>query len=421
MPPVLSEHRLVSREEKIFTFLVVLMAWANVYALPSYPIGIGEIIFFLFIPLYYSKKITCSIRVYEFFFFIWFVYAVLVTLILMNYFDAPISKFFSIARVFFYWILIFFFGKNLFELNLFKKFVNIFATLLSVFIVVQLVVYILKGFLIPGFFLNVSLNDGGMTGLQLYEKYVKMAGWTGVCRPNGFLCEPAHCSEFLFIALIIMLNEKKLSVVKKMQFILFSLAIVFTQSTEGILLLTMACFIYVLIEKKYAFLKIPFFVLLLCSSVLLFTGFFSTGMHSIDRIINIVNGSNDIDNSSLLRLNNGFGLFFELPISFQLFGTGLGLFDYVFEEMSILNAQKFMNTFSVVFFMSGFLGALVWNLALVVFFRKSGLLGKCLVLGFVAMSMGSSIFCQPQMVWIFLLIIDDIRKKNDRCSCVELQ
>lgn len=402
------------KKERLFTFLIVLMAWANTYNLPWASIGVGEFLLIICIPFYYKKNTNFSLNFFENGFVLWFVYVIFLTLILFNLLDAHISKFLLLARESFYWIVIFILGKNLFNLKYFKKMILAFAVLLSIFIIVQSVVYSISGYLIPGFFLNAPLKDGGLTGMEMYERYLQLAKWYGFARPNGFLCEPAHCSQFLFVCLLCFIMDSTKSFAKKNALILLiSIAMLMTFSTTGIALLFFSWFIYIIVEKRLSYFRIPVAFLFILSVIVLVCGMVNVGNNAIDRIVNIFDGK-DIDGSSNVRLNNGLKLFMELPMIMKLFGTGMGMFDYVSSYLSFEDVNSYMNTFSIVLFMSGFCGFFIWNISLVVMFIKSSLLGKSLVVGFFLMTLGCSIFCQAQMVWIFLIILADIEQKKMR-------
>lgn len=421
MPPVQIEHRLISREEKVFTFLVVFMAWANVYTLPGIPLGIGELLLLLFMPLYYKKNMNFCLQDYEKGFFLWLVYTTLVTLVVFNYFNAPLDKLFSIARVACYWIFIFAFGSRLFNVDCFKKWMLVFAIGLSFFIALQSLVYAVSHVLIPGFFLNASLNDGGMTGLQIYDRYLQMAQWTGYIRPNGFLCEPSHCSQFLFICLMFVITDTKFSFVQKnLLALFFSISIILTTSTTGMLLLFFAWFVYMSIEKKLSFFRVPMTIFLGVAILMLVSGRVGIENNVLERITNIVEDHN-VDHSSSLRLNNGKIMFLELPLLMKFFGTGFGMVNYVMDSLGISNYSPYINAFYVIPFMSGLLGTVIWYFCMIMLYRKSNLRGKTLIFGFIVLSLGSGVFSTAQMVWFFMLILDDIKEKNGRYSGIELQ
>ena len=168
-----------------------------------------------------------------------------------------------------------------------------------------------------------------------------------------------------------------------------------------------------MVEKRLSYFRIPVSILFILSVIVLVSGMVNVGNNAIDRIVNIIDSEN-IDGSSNVRLNNGLNLFMELPMIMKLFGTGMGLFDYVSSFLAFEDVNSYMNTFSIILFMSGFCGFFIWNLSLVAMFVKSNLLGKSLVVGFFLMTLGCSIFCQAQMVWIFLIILADIEQKEKR-------
>ncbi|WP_294959927.1 hypothetical protein [uncultured Fibrobacter sp.] len=407
-------HSAITKEEKLFSFLVVLMAWANVYSLPGIPLGIGEVLLFVFMPFYCRRGMNLSFRNYERGFILWIVYATLVTLFLFNYFDAPISKFFSIARVVFYWIVIFIFGKNYFNLDYFKKWMLIFGIALSSFIILQAMIYSITGYYVPGIIVNVPLNYGETDAIAVIEHRLSLAAGRGSVRPSGFLIEPAHCSQFLFICLMSFISGCKNRVKKNLLIMLcFSIAILLTMSSTGIILLVFAWLVYVMTENRLSFFRIPLFLLTLFCMYAILNGSNGLENDAVERLINISN-DRKIDASSDLRLNRGLELFYKMPLIMQFFGTGIGMFDYVSNTIGLGNGPKFMNAFSWIFFISGFVGAFIWNFSLLFVFLKSNFLGRALTVGFFIMSLGCSIFCQPQMVWFFLLILASVKERDEK-------
>lgn len=399
----------VSKEEKLFTFLVVLMAWANVYSFPGIPLGLGEFFLIIFIPFYSKRDMDFSLKRYEQGFIYWLVYTTIVTLILLNYIEAPLYKFFSAARVFFYWILIFVFGKNFFNIDYFKKWMVIFCILLSGFIILQSFVYLIIGVYIPGL-LNIPLNYGDADSLHVLAHRLSLADWKGFIRPSGFLIEPADCVQYLFVCLIVFITDCKLSLKNKFLLSLFiSFSILLTYSSTGIVLLFFSWGAFVIINKHVY--NICFFGII-CVFFLIAANLSNTENDAMIRIINVLNGES-IDSSSNTRLYNGFEHLKNLPIILQLCGTGIGFFEFILDRLGFVYSSSFKSSFSGIFFMSGFVGFLIWNISLIKNFLYSKLLGKTLSVGFFILSIGCSVFCQPIMVWIFLLIFADIKTQQN--------
>lgn len=402
----------ISRKEKIFSFLVVFFAFAHTYCIPGLPITFGEVLVFACIPFYIKHEMRFPFDKQEVGFVFWFVYMSIISMILGIVFDAPLSKYFSIARAGIYWVIIFYFGKNLFNRKVFEKWMIVFSVVLSSYIIVQFVVFTVTGFYIPGLISGLRISNGAESSLATYQHTLNMAKWFGYIRPHGFLGEPAQCVQFLFICMVTLIYNNVISLKNKILLaVLFSSAILITQSTTGIVLLGLAWILFFSIEKKLSVYKFPLVLLCIAIGFYIIWGGVYTGLSSVDRIENIVQGS--ADGSSNIRLNNGMQLYSDLPFVFQIFGTGAGLAEYVFYNLGFNDASSYMNAFVGIFFSTGVIGGIIWIASLAVMFVMSGLLGKSLVVGFFIMSLGCSIFCQPQMVWFFLLILADVREKNE--------
>ena len=401
-------------ERKVFTFLVVFMMLGNVYRFPGFSqLGLGEVLFLFFIPLYCRKNLDVSVNRFFLGFFIYLGYLALVSLFMLNNFNAPMDKLFSLARVAFYWILIFCFGKNLFRFDYFKKFLSFFTIALSCFILVQTITFALTNYYIPGFIPGLPLNQSAADTFETIQHTLESAYYLGFIRPSGFLLEPSHCVQALFVGLALFMNDEFLDEKKKIIFILIvSFAILATMSTTGIVVLIFSCFFYFFDEKKSIGTKLLIVLALLCCLLLMMSGSINIDNWAVDRFLNIVNKS-EIDASSEMRLNNGVLIMENFPFLWKLFGTGMGMFDYVVMDLGLSNAVNYMNTLSFILFSAGYVGMFLWVVSLFIFLLYSNRLGKCLTIGFFILTTGCSIFCQPVMVWIFLVVMSNMRKNND--------
>ena len=420
MPNLFATYQEVSKEENLFSFLIVFFALFCVYKPASISISYGEILMFLCIPLYFKRNMKLPFDRPELGFVIYFFYMAISSMIMGIVFDAPMSKYFSIARAGFYWVLIFYFGKNLFNRMVFEKWMIVFSVALSCFILVQYIVYELTGFFIPGLIAGLHVSNGDGNAIAMYEHSLKLASWRGFVRPHGFLAEPAHASQFLFISIMTLICNKTILFKKKILLVaLFSAAVIATQSATGIFLLGLAWLLFISIEKRLSVYRQPLVLVFVAISIYVVFSDEKSSFSSVNRIINIANGSG-IDGSSDVRLNNGMNLFSKLPFAFKIFGTGAGLSEYVFSSLGFRDALSYKNALAGIFFNTGVIGGGLWIASLVVMYLMSGLLGKSLVVGFFIMTLGCSIYCQPQMLWFFLLILADIKEKNDRYSRIKL-
>ncbi len=416
MPYFFASHKEIAKQERIFSFLVVFFAFAHTYCIPGLPITFGEVLVFACIPFYIKKEMRFPFEKQEIGFVFWFVYMSIISLIFAIIFDAPLSKSFSIARAGFYWVLIFYFGKNLFNRDIFEKWMIIFSVALSAYILAQFLVYKMTGFCIPGLISALPISNGSASGLATYQHSLDMARIFGYIRPHGFLGEPAQCAQFLFISTMSLICNKTCFFRKKICLaLLFSFAVLATQSTTGIILGGLTWIFFISKEKRLSVYRFPLLLLCFTLGFYIVLGGVETNFSSIDRIEKIISSS-EIDGSSNLRLNNGAKMFSYLPFVFKIFGTGEGLSEYVFNSLDVRDGISYMNTFAGIFFSTGVIGGGIWIASLAIIFFMSGLLGKSLVVGFFIMTLGCSIYCQPQMVWFFLLILADIREKNEKHS-----
>ncbi len=411
-----------SKTKEVFSYLIVFMMLGNVYLFPLFTsLDLGEILLIIFIPyfLIHIKKITLNRRFSLIYLFLG--YSLFITLAMVVFLNGNVSNVFSrMVRDLFYYFIVFFLGYHLFDLRTFKKAVVLFCVVLSAFIILQVIVYMVWGYLIPGFVLNMKLNDGDFTGYQLYSHYLEYARIAGYLKPNGFLCEPAHCAQCFFVSILILLfgpvkekNDLKLA-------LFISVGMILTMSTSAMLYLAFAWGVWSFKESKRNFLKIITIVIIV--SIL---GYLGLKNGKLDNLVSVINRFTQtlegahITNSSQLRMLRGFQIFFALPLICQFFGIGFGNYSAAMSlissnvNISMLN-NEYMNTVSYILVSSGFVGFLILSLFFINLYKNGSSFKRIMVLALLLISLGSSIYSSPICVWLMLLIL--YPGKTDWCK-----
>lgn len=407
------QYILTPRPNKIFSYLVVIMMLGNVYLFPFFEsLDMGEIMLIVFVPYFIVNMRSFSIKREYSLIYLFISYSLLVTMItsvlLNGNVGDPVVR---MIRDFFYYFVIFFLGSHFFDMKSFKKILVLFCVFLSAFVIVQVLVYTFMGYLIPGFLMSAPLNDGGYTGAQLYSNYIRYASIAGYLKPNGFLCEPAHCAQCFFVAILVLLfgNHREKNDVKIALFI--SIGMVLTMSTSGMLYLMFSWGMWCFKESKRNFIKI--LVIVCCGFVLgamtLKSGKLDSVLVVIQRFTQTLSGDN-ITNSSQLRMMKGFTTFLALPLLQKIFGIGFGNYSAAipfFNSSAEINMidNEYMNTVSYILVSAGIIGFIIMTLFFIRLFRKKFGLGKIMIIALVIMSFGSSVYSSPIWIWMMLIIL----------------
>jgi len=401
----------ITTKEKFFSFVIVFMMFGRVYSFLGTQINIGEILLILAIPFCYKRNAPLMLGTAEKTFFLYVTYAIVSTCFLCNYFDAELFD--AIIRILrnhlFYSIVIFFLVPNLARRECFEKYLVYFCFFLSSFVVLQFVSFRLFGFVLPGWIPNMQLSTG-ISGAELYKNTIQRLAYFDY-RPCGFLLEPAHAAQSLFIGSLVTLYSKNSKNIPLAIF--FSLTIFLTQSSTGVFALFYLWIFYfcsgnISIIKKGFLFFIAILILVVGSQLSFEKG------NSIGRAHEAMDEST-ADGSAYVRIYNGLNLFYELSVPLQIIGTGQGLYKYVIGNASNngkVDSQEYMSSFSALLFESGLLGFGLFACFFVILYKKTNLLGRMGIGGYWLMSLGCSIYASVFYVWIMALILFDKREKN---------
>lgn len=408
--------KFTQKEKRIFSILSVFMMFGNVYIFPLIPVlGWGEVLFLVFMPYFVIKaRSIFVISQTEFMLVVFMIYGLLITLFAGAYFQTSLVSIITrLARDFFYYFIIVFLGTKLLDKTIFFELVNLFCVCLSIFVIVQSAVYIFTGFFIPGFLLDFQINDGQHMGREVYSNYLSYARIAGYLRPNGFLCEPAHCAQCFFVDLILILfgveeKNRKTYICAA----IVSLGSFITMSTSAVVYLATVFVMWIVKEGKHDVLKIVAIIVL---TFMLFFVAYSRGnldnmLSVVRRLSNALEGD-PVTNSTALRIQKGIAIFINLPIIFKLFGIGFGTYSSALSN-SVISAtvtgvdNEYMNSFSYILVSSGVIGSIIMVGTFLVLYRKSTQLGRMMIIALFIMSLGSSIYSSPISVWLMLVILN---------------
>lgn len=319
------ENTIVNKQELLFTSLLLLSMIGNVYIIKPINISYGEVLILIgaFAAIILSKfKIRLSLIDQRALLFI--VYAVLITII--NAILYPnIILFETIKRLIrdgFYWIALLLFANSYFNARYAFKLLNMISYILSAYIIIQFFAYILFGLYVPGILPGFSIDAGDAASFR--NKALADAAILGYIRPNGFFAEPAQCAHLLsFVLYLNLFNNKS----NKWLLAFISIAIIFTTSLNGIILMLFVYFMYYCysfnnLQKKSKISSLVSFPVVASLVFLLYR--FVPFVHSvIDRLSYL---GDRTTGSVAMRVLRGPMFFMKMPIPNKLIGIGFGNF-----------------------------------------------------------------------------------------------
>lgn len=406
-----------------FTFLVSMMMLFSVYLLPFATfLSWGELLLFIsMIGLLLRYHTISMYKSNALFMFV--TYGIIVSIIMTMIYKADMTQ--TISRLFrdgFYWILIYVLGYSFLNNQLFRKWVKVICTCLSIYIITQFVVYMLTGYLIPGFPMNAVVS-ASTSSIEIYNSTIESALRNGYLKANGFLTEGAHCGQALSIGIVVIFDFDKTDENDKTTFglmLIFSLASILTFSATGLALVGIVWIAVILtlmksgrISKKIA---LPiFFMLILLVIFVVFAGNTLNISSVVNRILH-ASSSSTADNSTFFRLYRGFELWKGLPFENKIFGIGFGnikSLSHLSKGMlqGIVN-NEYMNTISYILISSGVLGSVLYLVYIIQMYIQTNRSGRVMVLLLFMMSLSASPYSSVFWVWMMMFIISRQRSRN---------
>ena len=193
------------------------------------------------------------------------------------------------------------------------------AILISIYLVIQYISFYLLKIQLPNKILSIPYYTGDQTTDIIFNSS------TVFYRPAGIFKEPGYLVFFIFPALIISLfNLKKLTIANFIQIVLFVFVMIFSSSTQGLILVFFILMYRLIYIKKGKTNNIYQFFGLVVIGLIIFL-VLSSNIELIQYSFNKI-FSSDIrpGSSTALRIYRGFAIYKELPLINKLFGVGHG-------------------------------------------------------------------------------------------------
>lgn len=389
---------------RILTLSLLLFPFANVYLIVGAGLGFGEVLMLCaIIVIIFKNGFKVRIDFSSNMMTVFFLYVLIITVVMaMIYPSIEVSETLKrVVRDGFYILIIWGFARHYFNYQYGYKVLNIFAVILSVFILIQFVAYLLFKLYIPGFVNGLTIDAG--TAALYKQKALTDAAILGYLRPNGFLAEPAQCAHFLSFAILVnLMSEGVRSKNRKKLIGLFTLATICSTSLNGIVLLVAAYGIYFLIMMKSSntnrFIRstVAFVFFIVIALIAYF---------KIPYIQNIVsrigNISTTTTGSTAMRTMRGWVFFSQMPFLDKITGIGFGNFLGYREANAIWTAYEegveYFNTDAYILISAGIIGCIILMIAIYRYIKKGDSLTFAIFALLFVMGLSSSIYSTPIM------------------------
>lgn len=403
------------KKRAIFSFLIVFMQIGHVYAFPLVKqITFGEVFLILSIPMFLGVRPTLNTGRIPQSMKLFVIYSGFITFLVFIEIHGNLSDIvLRLLRDGLYIFTVFIMCGTYLEYNQLKKYIILFGKMLSIFVIIQVLVYLLFHVQISGFIPGL-LGRGGRNTVELSATYLRQATRNGFLRPNGFLLEPAHVSQTLAISLITVLFSNNIIKHQMLWAIIFTTAAVSTFSTSGFIFVVCIWIIWIFYYWRKRFANVLLGLLLFAIAFFLFQRFSSLGIQSVlNRVHSILNGEVD-SNSTFLRLFNGLNMYQSLDIIHKFFGIGFGNFKVALSSGVIGNnvsgwstyaLSDYLNSFYNLIICSGVVGVFLYAFSFVnIFLRTKTPIKRAAIILFGLMMFSSGIYSSPTYIWILCLI-----------------
>lgn len=403
--------------KKLYTVLVLLLPATSVYASPVPSVSLGEIILFvLCMILLGDMEKKRNIVIKKSYFLTYIAYALVITFASCLIFAFILPSFSHmdpmkrIIRDMVYFSLVLFFAPIYFDFEYGIKSIRKVIFVLGIFVFMQFIVYDLINVFVPGIIPQAKTTiSGGFTGAQLTKKFAMSAAIDGFARPNGFFAEPAVIAQYVSVGLLLEIFPLKGKVNMK-RAIFYSAIMLITFSVNAYVALFACWALWTIYNNKGnrdRIIRIIIAISFMIISLLIMMQNAKTAS-VIKRLIELMRGKRT-SGSSVIRVVRGIAFFFNMPILYQIFGSGFGNF---LQFKSIYNistvyetADEYMNTNAYILVSAGIIGFLLYVIALYKESKKRNILAGMIAIIIFVFGLSSSIYSSAVYVVMLAFFI----------------
>jgi hypothetical protein len=329
----------VKRKKYLFNLMIALYPWLSVYAVPGMAfLGINEIIGIVFAIVYFAhNRGKIRVRTIEKYYFIFIIYSLFETFCAAMMLRSsgsvadPINRMMRNGLQF---ILIAIIADELFDIYTFSRIYSLSALLFSGFLLLQKILFLGAGIVIPWLIPGLPLNYTIQNQQEYYAHYIgKYYHYGSGLRPTGGFSEPTTfaCYVLPILAMILILKESNSTVWKENKFLMEAaavaivLAILSSTSATGMMGLALIWLIWFQKRSKHN----SWSVIIVPAVVIFGTAMLVYLLNTNEQMQNLMVRLAEVDltagaSSGNQRIIRGFAVWLKLPLYLQIFGTGFG-------------------------------------------------------------------------------------------------
>ena len=406
--------------EKVFCISLVLSIVGNVYHVGNTNLGYGELILFFsmaFCLIVSKGKALLGNKANPYFVF-FITYSLLITFINAFLYRSSISMTKTAVRLLrdgFYIVTIFVFSKSFFSADYTKRIFKYFCIVLSCYIIIQFVFYVLFGIYVPGLIDGLPIDAG--TASDYKAKALSDAKILGFIRPNGFLGEPAQCAHVLSLGLLLALISTP-NKASKICALLFSVAMVCTTSLNAIILLLFDFVVFFLKRLRTANSESQFGTLVSFVFVLTLIVISYNSLPFVQTVVSRLSNLGTTTNGSVaIRVLRGPVFYLAMPLTGKLFGIGFGNFVGYREAVGLWTAYEetveYFGMNAYILISTGLVGSLLLILSLIRYMKDKAFFNRAVICLLFVAGISSSIYSTPFIALALSFAIFDRQEQRN--------
>lgn len=363
----------------IFTGVIILFPILSIYGIGLGTFTLGD--FFLTLScficfLYRSDKISINIS------YLFFVIYIFINFIFIKAFETltPDVTMRTLRYAFYVFVIACFVNKN-FNYEFGKKFFYIICILSILMMGIQTLSWLFFHKYIQGYLPGLTILRDDLVTFSEGGKVDSL----GLLRPRSFFGEPAHYCQYLLGYICFLLFDKKHNNYWLIGF--FSLGIILSVSSTGILCLGFLLFIFSIKNWKKLLIYAPIVILIL------YFIYYSEYFQGF--LIRMENGKSSSDRFA------GYSLLFEYRNFFSLlFGNGMKLLE-----------GDYLSGYLRLFYYFGITGVILFFYEILSGYKKHNQVGKILVWLFIVLNIGTEVALGPFLIIYSSFILTSNEKR----------
>lgn len=395
-------------------FFVSILPVAYIYAFPVLINNLGHaLMLFVIFPILlfdYSKSSRRGDSATYKYYVLFCLYLILISIIspLLYNFTGDVRELFSAAE---FSLIVYFLIANK---SLSKEFVEIYSKMATMF----------SGFLILQFFafsfLRVKIS-GIIPFLNVYNRDIESIIESRIIRISSVFAEPSHFAVYCIPALIMYLFNKTQQDGVVIRIVVISLAILLSTSSNGLLVMGVVYFAY-LVYKYFSRFNVGYFIV--GGILFIFAAYFVLNSDYIDEVTYglFTQEVGQSESKAEMRIYRGFNLYADMPLGTKIFGVGwrdaenyckgCNTFLYTYYNATVFD---YFNSIAGTLIYAGVTGLTFLLLFFYSLWRRTkDFATRTLVLCVILLMSSSSVLMSDQWVFFLATIISMININNEK-------